>query len=100
VVLPAALPGILTSVVLSVGRVVSETAVFFVTLGGSHAMPTSILSGGRSMALHVFYVAMDTRAFDKAMGTGAILIVIIILINALINLLSRRLTARLTHRFH
>jgi phosphate transport system permease protein len=98
VVLPAAVPGILTSVVLSVGRVISETAVFFVTLGGSYVMPTSILSGGRSMALHVFYLAMDTRAFDKAMGTGAILIVTIILINAIINLLSRRLSARLTHR--
>jgi phosphate transport system permease protein len=94
VVLPAALPGIVTSVVLSVGRVVSETAVFYVTLGGSYRAPTSILSPGRTMALHVYYLAMETRAFDKAMGTGAILIVSIILINAGVNYLSRRLTAR------
>lgn len=93
-VLPAALPGIITSVVLSVGRVVSETAVFYVTLGGSNKMPTSLLSGGRTMALHVYYLAMDTRAFDKAMGTGAILILSIILINAVINYLSRRLTVK------
>jgi phosphate transport system permease protein len=39
VVLPAALPGILTGIVLSVGRVVSETAVFYVTLGGTHNLP-------------------------------------------------------------
>ena len=94
VVLPAALPGIITSIILSVGRVVSETAVFYVTLGGSYKMPTSLLSGGRTMALHVYYLAMETRAFDKAMGTGAILILSIILINAVINCLSRRLTAR------
>lgn len=94
VVLPAASPGIVTSVVLSVGRVVSETAVFYVTLGGSHRIPTSLLSGGRTMALHVYYLAMDTRAFDKAMGTGAVLIVSIILINAVINYLSRRLTVK------
>ena len=94
VVLPAATPGIITSVVLSVGRVVSETAVFYVTLGGSYRMPTSLLSGGRTMALHVYYLAMETRAFDKAMGTGAILILSIILINAVINCLSRRLTVR------
>ena len=94
VVLPAALPGIITGIVLSVGRVVSETAVFYVTLGGSYKMPTSLLSGGRTMALHVYYLAMDTRAFDKAMGTGAILILSIILINAVINCLSRRLTVR------
>ena len=94
VVLPAALPGIITGVVLSVGRVVSETAVFYVTLGGSYRMPTSLLSGGRTMALHVYYLAMDTRAFDKAMGTGAILILSIVLINGIINHLSRRLTVR------
>ena len=94
IVLPAALPGIITGIVLSVGRVVSETAVFYVTLGGSYRMPTSLLSGGRTMALHVYYLAMDTRAFDKAMGTGAILILSIILINGVINYLSRRLTVR------
>ncbi len=95
VVLPAALPGIITGVILSVGRVISETAVFYVTLGGSYQMPTSLLSGGRTMALHVYYLAMDTRAFEKAMGTGAILIGSIILINAVINFFSHRLTARL-----
>jgi phosphate transport system permease protein len=90
VVLPAALPGIVTGIVLSVGRVVSETAVFYVTLGGSYRMPTSLLDGGRTMALHVFYLATETRAFEKAMATGAILIVSIILINAIINYLTRR----------
>ncbi len=93
VVLPAAMPGIITGVVLSVGRVISETAVFYVTLGGSYKMPTSVMSGGRTMALHVYYLAMETRAFDKAMGTAAILIIAIIIINAVINFLSRRLTA-------
>ncbi len=95
VILPASLPGIITGIILSVGRVVSETAVFYVTLGGSYRMPTSIMSSGRTMALHLYYLAMDTRAFEKAMGTGAILIVSIILINLVINFLSRRLTAGL-----
>jgi len=91
VVVPAALPGIVTGIVLSIGRVVSETAVFYVTLGASHKMPTSIFSPARSMALHLYYLAMDTRAFDKAMGTGAILVLSIIVINLVINFLSRRL---------
>ena len=91
VTLPAALPGIITGIVLSVGRIISETAVFYVTLGGSYKMPTSLLSGGRTMALHVYYLAMDTRAFDKAMGTAAILVICIVLINMVINRLSRRL---------
>ncbi|MFO7917822.1 MAG: phosphate ABC transporter permease PstA [Anaerolineae bacterium] len=101
VVLPAAAPGIVTGIVLSVGRVVSETAVFFVTLGGTVRAPDNLFdltSPGRSMALHVYYLAMETRAFDKAMGTGAILIIIIVLINLIINITSRRLTAKLKGR--
>jgi phosphate transport system permease protein len=101
VVLPAAAPGIITGIVLSVGRVVSETAVFFVTFGGTVRAPDSVFdlsSPGRSMALHVYYLAMETRAFDKAMGTGAVLILTIILINLLINVVSRRLTAKLKGR--
>jgi len=50
------------------------------------------------MALHLYYLAMDTRAFDKAMGTGAILVVTIVLINLIINIVSRRLTAKLGGR--
>lgn len=95
VVLPAALPGIITSIILSVGRVISETAVFYVTLGGSYKMPTSIFSSGRTLALHVYYLAMDTRAFDKAMGTGAVLVLAIVVINLSINYLSHRVRAKL-----
>jgi phosphate transport system permease protein len=91
VVLPTAAPGIITGIILSVGRIMSETAVFFVTLGGSFNMPTSIFSSGRTMALHLYYLAMDTRAFDKAMATGVVLIVSIIIINLLINIVSRKL---------
>ena len=94
VVLPAAMPGIVTGIVLSVGRIVSETAIFWVTLGGSYLLPTDLLSAGRTMALHVFMLATETRAFDKAMGTSAILIVVIVLINLIINYTSRRLAAR------
>jgi phosphate transport system permease protein len=98
VVLPAALPGIITGIVLSVARVVSETAVFYVTLGGTHNLPKSIFQGGRTMAMHLYTVATETRAYDKAMATGTVLIVTIVLINLVINLLSRRLTAGLKGR--
>ncbi len=94
VVLPAAGPGIATGIVLSAGRILSETAVFYVTLGGSASAPTSLFSSGRTMALHLYYLAMDTRAFDKAMGTAAVLIVLIILVNLFINLLSRKLSVQ------
>jgi phosphate transport system permease protein len=94
VVLPAAMPGIVTGVVLSVGRIVAETAIFWVTLGGSYRLPKNLLSSGRSMALHVYMLASETRAFEKAMGTAAILIISIVLLNLVINVISRQVSAR------
>jgi phosphate transport system permease protein len=98
VILPAALPGIVTGVILCIGRAVGETACLYVTMGGSAAMPTSLLSGGRTLALHVFYLATDTNAFDKAMATAAILVILIIVINSLTNWISRRFQTRLLGR--
>jgi len=96
VVLPAALPGIITGIVLSIGRIIAETAVFWVTLGGSYRLPKNLLSSGRTMALHVYMLASETRAFERAMGTAAVLIIVMIILNLVINYLSRRLTARAT----
>lgn len=95
VVLPTALPGIVTAIILCVGRAIGETACLYVTMGGSAAMPNSIFDGGRALSLHVFYLAMETRAFEKAMATGAVLIVTIIVINAVTNWLSYRFQARM-----
>lgn len=95
VIVPAASPGIITGIILSVGRVIGETAVFYVTLGGSSGVPKTLLSGGRTMALHVFYLAMDTRAFEKAMATAVVLIFSIIMINLLVNIVSNKLQKNL-----
>lgn len=92
VVLPSAIRGISTGIVLSAGRIVSETAIFYVTLGGSYRTPTSIMSSGRTMALHVYYLAMETRAFDKALATAAVLVVLIVMLNLVINTVSRWLS--------
>jgi phosphate transport system permease protein len=94
VVLPAALPGIVTGIVLCVGRSVEETACLYVTLGGSAAMPTSVFSGGRTLSLHLFYLASETNAYEKAMGTGVVLIVTIIILNGITNFVSYRFRAR------
>jgi phosphate transport system permease protein len=98
VVLPAAMPGIITGVILCVGRAIGETAVLYVTMGGSAGMPTSLLSGGRTLALHVFYLATETRAFEKSLTTAAVLIIVIMGINALTNWLSQRFQAGMRGR--
>ncbi len=95
IVLPVALPGIITAVILCVGRAVGETACLYVTMGGSAAMPTSFLSSGRTLALHLYYLALETRALDKAMATGVVLIIIILVINLLTNWLAQTFRARM-----
>jgi phosphate transport system permease protein len=95
VVLPSAIPGIVTAVILCIGRAIGETACLYVTMGGSAAMPSSLLSGGRTLALHVYYLAMETNAMEKAMATASVLIIIIILINTLTNWLAGRFQKKL-----
>jgi phosphate transport system permease protein len=90
IVLPAAIPGIVTAVILCMGRAIEETACLYVTMGGSAAMPTSLMDSGRTLSLHVYYLAMDTNGMDKAMATASVLIIIIILINAMTNWLAGR----------
>ncbi len=99
VILPAAMPGIITGVILCIGRAIGETACLYVTMGGSAAMPTSLLSGGRTLALHLFYLATETNAFAKAMATGVILIIIIVIINAITNYISQRFQQKMGGQF-
>jgi len=95
VVVPAAMPGIITGVILCIGRTVSESAPLFVTMGGSSGMPDGIMSPGRTLAVHVFYLAMETNALEKALATGAVLVVLILVTNLLTNWISTRLQARM-----
>ena len=90
VLLPTALPGIVTAIILCVGRAIEETACLYITMGGCKGMPTSILSCARSLSLHVFYLAMETRNFEGALATAAVLIITILIINSVTNGLSNR----------
>jgi phosphate transport system permease protein len=95
VVLPGALPGIVTGIILCIGGVVAQSACLFVTMGGSSEMPDSLLSGGRTLAVHVFYLAMETNAMDKAMATGAVLVILILIINFVTRWLIGRIQRRM-----
>ncbi len=98
VIVPAAMPGIITGIILCMGRAVSESAPLFVTMGGSSGMPTGLLSPGRTLAVHVFYLAMETNALEKALATGTVLVVLILVTNLLTKWISNRLQARMMGR--
>lgn len=93
-VLPIAIPGILSSIILSIGRVVGETAAFLLTLGGSLLLPRTLFDGSRTLSLHLYMVAMETGNMDMALGTGAVLIILVLIINFTASFLFKRLVKR------
>jgi phosphate transport system permease protein len=105
VVLPSALPGIITGIILCTGTAVAETAPLLATSGYSAFVPVSPLDGCRTLALHLFYIATEAPCIGgltrqdliaQAMGVGAILITIVIVLNFLMRWLSRRYVAKIT----
>jgi phosphate transport system permease protein len=97
-VLPSALPGIITGIILSFGRAVSETAAVIFTAGTALNLPTSLFSPVRTMAVHFYILAVEGISLEKAYATGAVLIVTILLINIAANTLITRLVASRVRR--
>jgi phosphate transport system permease protein len=91
VVLPSALPGIITGIILSAGRSIGETAAVIFTAGSALRVPTSIFSSSRTMAVHFYILAREGISLENAYGTAAILIIAILIINII--------TYRLMYRF-
>lgn len=90
VVLPAALPGIVTGVILSVGRAIGETAAVIFTAGSALRVPQSLFSSARTMSVHFYILAREGISLGKAYGTASVLILAILLINILTYLLMNR----------
>ncbi|MEN2152478.1 ABC transporter permease subunit, partial [Streptococcus pneumoniae] len=91
IVLPVAMPGILAGVILAIGRIVGETAALMYTLGTSTNTPSSLMSSGRSLALHMYMLSSEGLHVNEAYATGVILIITVLMINTLSSLLSRKL---------
>jgi len=83
VVLPSALPGIATGVILGVGRSIGETAAVIFTAGSSLHIPTSLFSSSRTMSVHFYILAREGISMANAYGTAAVLILAILAINIL-----------------
>ncbi len=98
VVLPTAMPGIITGIILSFGRAVGETAAVIFTAGTALNIPTSVLSPTRTMAVHFYILAVEGISLPKAYATGAVLIVTILIINVVANALITRGVARMVRR--
>ncbi|MHA2765553.1 phosphate ABC transporter permease PstA [Vibrio harveyi] len=92
-ILPSAMPGILTSVILSIGRVIGESAPVFLTAGMVARIPDSLLDSGRTLTVHLYKLTTELftiEEWNQAYGTATVLIVVVLLINMFTKLIARR----------
>ncbi len=81
-VLPNALPGIVTGVMLSVGRCIGETAAVIFTAGTALRLPDSLFDSARTMAVHFYILAREGISNENAYGTAAVLVISVLIVNS------------------
>lgn len=81
VVLPAAVPGILAGIILSIGRIMGETAALIYTAGTVAQLPEDLFSSGRSLAVHLYVLASEGLFMEQAFATAVVLVIITVIIN-------------------
>jgi phosphate transport system permease protein len=92
IVLPSAMPGILAGVILGIGRIVGETAALIYTAGSVAAIPKSLKSSGRTLAVHMYAISTEGIYVNEAYATAVVLIVVVVIINWLSTISARKLT--------
>ena len=81
VVLPSAIPGILSGVVLATGRSVGETAALIYTAGSVAKVPSSLMGSGRTLAVHMYVLSSEGLYMDQAYATAVILLIFVLVLN-------------------
>ncbi len=91
VVLPVAMPGILSGVILATGKIVGETAALMFTLGTATNLPNSLFSSGRSLSLHMYILSQEGHHVNESYATAVVLLIFVLIINGLSTFISKRL---------
>ncbi|MDR1581403.1 MAG: phosphate ABC transporter permease PstA [Synergistaceae bacterium] len=91
IVLPSAMPGILAGVILSIGRIVGETAALIYTAGTVAQIPTSPMQSARTLSVHMYALSTEGFHTNESYATAVVLLFVVILINAASVKISRRI---------
>lgn len=97
ILLPSALPGIVTGIILAIGRIVGESAALLFTAGSGYLLPrttegylTKVLESGGTLTIQL-YLSMSKGQYDIAFGIAVVLLVIVLIINFLTKILASKL---------
>ena len=91
VVLPSAIPGILSGVILAIGRIVGETAALIYTAGSIAEIPSSVFDSTRTLSVHMYNLSKEGLHTNEAFATAVVLLVVVIGINFLSDRLANKL---------
>lgn len=91
IVLPSAMPGILSGVILSIGRIVGETAALIYTAGTVTGIPKDLMSSGRTLSIHMYALWNEGLNAEESYATAVVLLLIVIVINAISSKLANKI---------
>ena len=92
IVLPSAVPGILSGVILAIGRIVGESAALIFTAGSMAAVPDSLFASTRTLAVHMYCLLSEGLYINQAYATAVILLLIILIINGLSQIAAKKVS--------
>ena len=92
IVLPSSVPGILSGVILAIGRIVGESAALIFTSGTNPVVPKSLFSSASTLSVHLYTLLNEGRYTDQAYATAVILLIVVIIINALSSVVAKKLS--------
>lgn len=91
IVLPSAIPGILSGIILGIGRIVGESAALIYTAGTVAKVATSVLDSTRTLSVHMYVISGEGLYIDQAYATAVVLLAVVIIINGLSSLLAKKI---------
>ena len=92
IVLPSSIPGILSGVILAIGRIVGESAALIFTSGTNPVVPKSLFSSASTLSVHLYTLLNEGRYTDQAYATAVVLLIVVIIINALSSVVAKKLS--------
>lgn len=94
IVLPSAMPGILSGIILAIGRIVGETAALMYTSGTVAEVAKGLFSSGRTLALHMYSLSREGLHVNQAYATAVVLLAVVLIINGVSGIIARKLTKK------
>ena len=94
IVLPSAMPGIFSGIILAIGRIVGETAALIFTAGTVATAATGVMDSTRTLAVHMYCLLSEGLYMKQAYATAVVLLVMVLVINAISGMIAKKFTKK------